>query len=66
MSVKVKSVDVEKVKVQIKRCPISVQRYISSLETVCKIQRETLDKAIKKLRELDAANQAGQDAQKNV
>lgn len=51
--VKVKSIDVEKTKALVKKSPKEVQRYVASLETVCEIQRNTIDKAIKKLKSLD-------------
>ena len=47
----VKSIDVHSVKVQIKKCPIEVQQYISSLENLLEISQETTRKAIKKLKD---------------
>lgn len=51
--INVKSIDVAKTKIEIKKCPIAVQQYISSLESLVDIQKHTIDKAIKKLKSLD-------------
>lgn len=47
----VRSIDVAKTKIEIKKCPISVQQYISSLEGLIEMQRHTINKAVKKLKE---------------
>ena len=48
---KVKTINVQEVKIEIKKCPISVQQYISALENVIDIQNETRKKLTKKLYE---------------
>lgn len=48
----VKPIDVAKTKLEIKKCHPSVQRYVESLERLVEIQKNTLDKAIKKIKEL--------------
>ena len=49
MSVVVKSIDLYQVKEQLKKCPKEVQDYVRALENVYEINKNTLNKAIKKL-----------------
>lgn len=49
---KVKTINEQEVKVLIKKCPIEVQKYISSLEELIKIKEYTNKKCIKKIKEL--------------
>lgn len=52
MSIEVKSIDTDRVKKELKNCPKVVQDYVRSLEKVYKANRESLDKAISKIKEL--------------
>lgn len=52
MSIEVKSIDVNQVKVELKKCPKVVQDYVKSLEGVYEINSATLNRAISKIKEL--------------
>jgi hypothetical protein len=52
MSIEVKSIDVNQVKEELKKCPKIVRDYVRSMESVLDLNRDNLNKAIKKLREL--------------
>lgn len=50
MSIKVKSIDTNQVKEELKKCPKIVQDYVKSLEGVYEMNKATLNKAISKLK----------------
>ena len=50
MSIKVKSIDTNQVKEELKKCPKIVQDYVKSLEGVYEMNKATLNKVITKLK----------------
>ena len=57
----VNSIDVNKAKKELKKCPKIVQDYVRSLEGLYEMNKNTLDKAIKKLK----TNNNDNDSSKN-
>jgi len=51
MSIEVKSIDINQAKAELKKCPKIVRDYVRSLEDIYKMNRATLDRAIKQLRQ---------------
>lgn len=51
MSIEVKSIDTNKAKHELKKCPKIVQDYVRSLEGIYEMNKATLNKAIVKLRQ---------------
>jgi len=51
MSIYVKSIDTNQAKAELKKCPKIVRDYVRSLEGVYETNRDTLNKAITKLRQ---------------
>ena len=51
MSIEVRSVNVNQAKAELKKCPKIVQDYVRSLEGIYELNKQTLGKAMSKLRE---------------
>ena len=52
MSIKVKELDTDKAKQELKQCPKIVRDYVKSLEYHLDIKQDIINKAIAKIREL--------------
>ena len=52
----VNSIDIQQAKVELKKCPILVQQYVSGLEKAVEMSQNTTQKAIKKIKELSKAD----------
>lgn len=47
----VKVLDIDKAKKEVKNCPLIVRQYVKALDHIIEIQKQTIEAAIKKLRE---------------